>query len=43
MIHSLPTAGRRRQISFSRLPSISGTGVVVCALRLSIREAFRPN
>ena len=43
VIGALPTAGRRQQISFSRLPSINGTGVGVCALRLSIREPFRPN
>jgi hypothetical protein len=42
MIHSLPTAGSRRRIPFWRWPSINGTGVVVCALLLSIREAFRP-
>jgi len=39
MSHSLPTAGRRRRISFSRWPSISGTGVVVCAL-LRARACF---
>src|SRR5262245_30223245 len=39
----LPTAGRRRRISFLRSPSTSGTGVVEYAPRPSIREPYKPN
>jgi short chain dehydrogenase len=43
MSPSLRMGGPRRQTSSSQLPSTNGTGPVVCALRLYIREAFRPS
>ncbi len=40
---SSPMADPRRRTSFSPLPSTSGTGTAGYALRLCIREAFRPS
>jgi len=40
---SLHMVDPRRQISSSRLPSTSGAGTTAYALRLCIREAYKPN